>query len=97
MRAMSSDTAPNSLATTASEINSEALAPMMCTPGMVIDPEHLVYASESVKPGPGGSVSLMLTPMQLLDRLAALTPPPRPLRQRVYQQPPPSPSTRRSG
>ncbi len=40
-----------------------------------IDPEHLVY--ESVKPGPGGSVSLMLTPMQWLDRLAALIPPPR--------------------
>ncbi len=40
-----------------------------------IDPEHRVY--ESVKPGPGGSVSLMLTPMQLLDRLAALIPPPR--------------------
>lgn len=47
MRAMSSDTAPNSLAT--AEINPEALAPMMCTPRMVIDPEHLVY--ESVKPG----------------------------------------------
>ncbi len=30
-----------------------------------IDPEHLVY--ESMKPGPGGSVSLLLTPMQLLD------------------------------
>ena len=40
-----------------------------------IDPEHLVY--ESVKPGPGGSVSVILTPMQLLDRLAALIPPPR--------------------
>lgn len=40
-----------------------------------IDPEHLVH--ERVKPGPGGSVSVMLTPMQLLDRLAALTPPPR--------------------
>ncbi len=40
-----------------------------------IDPGHLVY--ESVKPGPGGSVSLLLTPMQLLDRLAALIPPPR--------------------
>ena len=40
-----------------------------------IDPEHLVY--ESAKPGPGGSVSLLLTPMQLLDRLAALIPPPR--------------------
>ena len=41
-----------------------------------IDPEHLVY--ESTKPGPGGSVSLLLTPMQLLDRLAALIPPPPP-------------------
>ncbi len=30
-----------------------------------IDPEHLVY--ESVKPGPGGGVNLLLTPMQLLD------------------------------
>ena len=40
-----------------------------------IDPEHLVY--ESAKPGPGCSVSLLLTPMQLLERLAALIPPPR--------------------
>lgn len=40
-----------------------------------IDAEHLVY--ESVKPGPGGSVSLVLTPLELLDRLAALIPPPR--------------------
>lgn len=40
-----------------------------------IDPEHLVY--ESTKPGPGGSVSLLITPMQRLDRLAALIPPPR--------------------
>ena len=40
-----------------------------------IDPEHLVY--ESVKPGPKGNVSLMLTPMQLLDRLAALIRPAR--------------------
>ncbi|MCM8614066.1 transposase [Accumulibacter sp.] len=47
-----------------------------------IDPERLVY--ESVKPGPGGSVSLMLTPMQLLDRLAALIPPPRKHRHRYY-------------
>jgi len=47
-----------------------------------IDSEHLVY--ESVKPGPGGSVSLMLTPMQLLDRLAALIPPPRKHRHRYY-------------
>ena len=47
-----------------------------------IDAEHLVY--ESVKPGPKGSVSLMLTPMQLLDRLAALIPPPRRHRHRTY-------------
>jgi hypothetical protein len=40
-----------------------------------IDPEHLVH--ERMKPGPGGSVSLMLTPMQLLDRPAPLPPPPR--------------------
>ena len=40
-----------------------------------IDPEHLVY--ESIKPGPSGSVSLLLTPLELLDRLAALIPPPR--------------------
>ena len=46
-----------------------------------IDLRHLVY--ESVKPGPGGSVSLMLTPLQLLDRLAALIPPPRKHRHRT--------------
>ena len=36
-----------------------------------IDAENLVY--ERFKPGPGGSVSLMLTPLELLDRLAALS------------------------
>ena len=36
------------------------------------DPEHLVY--KSVKPDPDGSISLMLTPMQLLDRLVTLIP-----------------------
>ena len=40
-----------------------------------IDAEHLVY--EGVKPGAGGSVSLMLTPLELIERLAALIPPPR--------------------
>jgi len=40
-----------------------------------IDPDHLVY--ESIKPGPGGSVSLLLTPLELIERLAALIPPPR--------------------
>ena len=38
-----------------------------------LEPEHLVH--ESIKPGLSGSVCLMLTPMQLLDRLAALIPP----------------------
>jgi hypothetical protein len=47
-----------------------------------IDPGHLVY--ESTKPGPGGNVSLLRTPMQLLDRLAALIPPPRRHRHRYY-------------
>jgi hypothetical protein len=49
-----------------------------------IDAGHLVY--ESVKPGPGGSVSLMLTPLELIDRLAALIPPPRRHRHRHYDQ-----------
>ncbi len=39
-----------------------------------IDAEHSVY--ESIKPGPGGSISLMLTPLELIERLAALIPPP---------------------
>jgi hypothetical protein len=47
-----------------------------------IDSEHLVY--ESVKPGPGGSLTLMLTPLELLDRLAALIPPPRRHRHRYF-------------
>jgi hypothetical protein len=47
-----------------------------------IDAEHLVY--ESVKPGPGGGVSLMLTPLELIERLAALIPPPRRHRHRYY-------------
>ncbi len=47
-----------------------------------IDAEHLVY--ESIKPGPGGSVSLMLTPPELIERLAALIPPPRRHRRRDY-------------
>ncbi|MBN8520243.1 MAG: transposase [Candidatus Accumulibacter sp.] len=47
-----------------------------------IDAEHLVY--ESVKPGPGGSVSVMLTPLERIERLAALIPPPRRHRHRYY-------------
>ena len=47
-----------------------------------IDAERLVY--ESVKPGAGGSVSLMLTPLELIERLAALIAPPRRHRHRYY-------------
>jgi hypothetical protein len=47
-----------------------------------VDAEHLIY--ESVKPGPGGSVSVMLTPLELIARLAALIPPPRRHRHRYY-------------
>jgi hypothetical protein len=47
-----------------------------------IDPEHLAY--ESIKPGPGGSVSLLLPPLELIARLAALIPPPRRHRHRYY-------------
>jgi len=47
-----------------------------------IDAEHLAY--ESIKPGPGGSISLMLTPLELIERLAALIPPPRRHRHRYY-------------
>lgn len=47
-----------------------------------VDPEHPVY--ESLKPGPGGSVRLLVTPLELIDRLAALIPPPRRHRHRYY-------------
>jgi hypothetical protein len=46
------------------------------------DGEHLVY--ENAKPGPGGTGPLLLTPLQLLDRVAALVPPPRVHRHRYY-------------
>ncbi len=44
-----------------------------------LDPEHLLY--ERTKPGPGGSGPLLLTPLELLDRLAAL------MRDRARQRP----------
>jgi len=40
-----------------------------------LDPEYLVY--DPPKRGPGGSGPQIPTPLQLLDRLAALVPPPR--------------------
>ncbi len=47
-----------------------------------VDAEHLVY--EAAKPGPGGGVSLLLTPLELIERLAALIPPPRRHRHRYF-------------
>lgn len=47
-----------------------------------LDPERLLY--ESIKPGPSGNGPLLLTPLQLLDRLAALVPPPRIHRHRYF-------------
>ena len=46
------------------------------------DREHLIY--EPPKPGPGGSGPQCLTPLELLDRLAALVPPPRLHRHRYF-------------
>lgn len=40
-----------------------------------LDREHLIY--DHPKPGPGGSGPQLLTPLELLDRLATLVPPPR--------------------
>ena len=39
------------------------------------DAEHLLY--ENTRPGPGGRGPQILTPLELIDRLAALVPPPR--------------------
>jgi len=47
-----------------------------------LDPERLLY--DGAKPGPGGSGPLRLTPLQRIDRLAALVPPPRVHRHRYY-------------
>ncbi len=47
-----------------------------------LDPEYLLY--ESAKPGPGASGPLLQTPLQLLDRLATLVPPPRVDRHRYF-------------
>jgi hypothetical protein len=47
-----------------------------------LDPERLRY--EAAKPGSGGNGPLLLTPLKLLDRLAALVPPPRIHRHRYY-------------
>jgi hypothetical protein len=47
-----------------------------------LDPEHLLY--ETTKPGLGGTATVHLTPLQLLDHLAALVPPPHVHRHRYF-------------
>jgi hypothetical protein len=47
-----------------------------------LDREHLIY--DHPKPGPGGSGPQRLTPLELLDRIAALVPPPRVHRHRYF-------------
>jgi len=47
-----------------------------------LDREPLIY--EPPKPGPGGSGPRRLTPLELLDHLAALVPPPRIHRHRYF-------------
>ena len=47
-----------------------------------LDPEHLLYASTET--GPRRHGPQILTPLQLLDRLAALVPPPRVHRHRYF-------------
>ena len=49
------------------------------------DPERL--RDEGTKPGPGRGGPLLLTPLELLDRLAALVPPPRLHRHRYFGAP----------
>ena len=46
------------------------------------DPEHLVY--HSPKPRPDAPGDLVLTPLELIERIAALVPPPRAHRHRYY-------------
>jgi hypothetical protein len=50
-----------------------------------LDPDHLLY--ESTKQGPGGNGPQRLTPLELLDRLATLVPPPRLHRHRYFGVP----------
>ena len=64
-----------------------------------LDAERLLY--ESTKPGPGGSGPQILTPLELIARLAALVPPPRIHRHRYYgvlaPHSPPAPGGDRPG
>ena len=62
-----------------------ARPPFALEPLRELDAERLLY--ECTKPGPGGAGPLRLTPLQLLDRLAALIPPPRTHRHRNFGVP----------
>ena len=74
-------TLSGNLAATSNAASSPTASPARAAPSvgttswLPIDPEYLVY--ESLKPGPGGSVSLLMMPLELIERLAALIPPPR--------------------
>jgi hypothetical protein len=59
-----------------------ARPPFALDPLRELDAERLL--DESTKRGPGGSGPQILTPLQLLDRLAALEPPPRVHRHRYF-------------
>jgi hypothetical protein len=50
-----------------------------------LDPERLL--DEGTKAGPGGTGPLLLTPLELIERIVALVPPPRIHRHR-YELPP---------
>jgi hypothetical protein len=50
-----------------------------------LDPERLLY--EGTRPGPGGGGPLFLTPLELIERIAALVPPPRIHRHRCFGAP----------
>ena len=47
-----------------------------------IDDEHLIYHSS--KPQADGTIELQLTPLELIDRIATLVPPPRVHRHRYH-------------
>jgi len=52
-----------------------AIAPDRPWPSIASRPEHLRYHLS--KPQPDGTTELSLTPVELIDRIAALVPPPR--------------------
>jgi hypothetical protein len=59
-----------------------ARPPFALDPLCELAPERLLY--EGTKPGPGGKAPLLLTQLELLDRVAALVPPSRVHRHRYF-------------